>query len=75
MQKMNLNYLRTLCYGFQVAKLLELKEWWLPGWFLRWRVLDPMLLASQGSLVTANLALKLGWAVNLSGGFHHASYT
>ena len=33
-----------------------------------------MLLASQGSLLASCAALQLGWAVNLSGGFHHASF-
>jgi histone deacetylase 11 len=33
-----------------------------------------MLRATEGSILAALAALKLGWAVNLSGGFHHASY-
>jgi histone deacetylase 11 len=72
---MSPTYLKSLCYGVQVARLVELEEFWLPGWLLRWRILDPMLLACQGSIAAACLALELGWAVNLSGGFHHASYS
>lgn len=33
-----------------------------------------MLLASEGSILAACLAKKQGWAINLSGGFHHASF-
>lgn len=32
-----------------------------------------MLLGSKGSVDAAFLALKKGWAINLSGGFHHAT--
>ena len=33
-----------------------------------------MLLATQGTILAACVAKKLKWAVNLSGGFHHASF-
>lgn len=33
-----------------------------------------MLLATGGSILAACLAIKRGWAINLSGGFHHASW-
>ena len=45
----------------------------LPAFLLRWRVLDPMLRATEGSVLAACVAEQLGWAVNLSGGFHHAN--
>lgn len=53
---------------------MELPYWWIPAWVYRWRILDPMLLATEGSILAAMAALRLGWAVNLSGGYHHASY-
>ena len=31
-----------------------------------------MLLGSVGSVDSAYLAMEKGWAINLSGGFHHA---
>jgi histone deacetylase 11 len=31
-----------------------------------------MLLGSRGSVDAACLAMEKGWAINLSGGFHHA---
>lgn len=37
------------------------------------KVLAPILLATGGTILGVELALKHGWAVNLSGGFHHAS--
>jgi histone deacetylase 11 len=33
-----------------------------------------MLLATEGSILASCLAIDMGWAVNLSGGFHHASW-
>ena len=33
-----------------------------------------MMRATEGSILAALAALKVGWAVNLSGGFHHASF-
>jgi histone deacetylase 11 len=46
----------------------------LPAFLLRWRVLDPMLTATEGSILAVCSALRFGWSVNLSGGFHHASF-
>ena len=45
----------------------------LPGWFLRMRVLDPMMRATRGSVDAACIARHKGWAINLSGGYHHAT--
>ncbi|HHG84244.1 MAG TPA: histone deacetylase [Bacteroidetes bacterium] len=44
----------------------------LPNFLLQWRLLKPMRLATGGTLLGADLALKHGWAINLSGGYHHA---
>lgn len=46
----------------------------IPGFLLRWRVLNPMLLATEGTILASLAALKLKWAINLSGGYHHASF-
>lgn len=74
LERMGRLYLLKLCYGVGLCRLLELPFWFLPAWVLRWRVLDSMLLATEGSILAACLANSLGWAVNLSGGFHHASF-
>jgi histone deacetylase 11 len=34
-----------------------------------------MLLATEGTILAAATALKIKWAINLSGGYHHASCT
>ena len=35
----------------------------LPSWTLRWRLLNPMLYATEGSILAAIAATKLKWAV------------
>ncbi len=45
----------------------------VPNFLLRWRLLDPMLIATEGSILAACAAEKWKWAVNLGGGYHHAS--
>jgi len=32
-----------------------------------------MLAGTEGTILAACAALKKGWAINLSGGYHHAS--
>lgn len=43
-----------------------------PVWLTWWRVVKPMLWAVRGTILAAEAAVKHGWAVNLSGGYHHA---
>lgn len=66
-------YLLKLCYTIPICRYVEMPLIFLPAFLLRWRVLDPMLKATEGSILAACVAEQLGWAVNLSGGFHHAS--
>lgn len=65
-------YLLCLNYSIYVCKCLEVPLFFLPGSILRWRVLEPMMKATQGSVDAACIALQKGWAINLSGGYHHA---
>lgn len=44
----------------------------LPGWVIDWHVLRPMRWATEGTVLAATEALTHGFAVNLSGGYHHA---
>ncbi len=44
----------------------------MPNWVIRWRALYPMRLATGGTVEATELAIKNGWAINLSGGYHHA---
>lgn len=62
-----------MCYTIPVCMYVEMPLVVIPGFLLRWRVLDPMLKATEGSILAACVAEQLQWSVNLSGGFHHAS--
>jgi histone deacetylase 11 len=44
----------------------------LPASFTDWRALEPMRLATGGTMLAARLARSEGLAINLGGGFHHA---
>lgn len=44
----------------------------LPGWFVDWHILRPMRWATNGTVEAAQAALRHGFVVNLSGGYHHA---
>ena len=44
----------------------------LPNFIIRKKALKPMRLATGGTIKATELALKHGWAINLSGGYHHA---
>jgi histone deacetylase 11 len=67
-------YLWSLCYSFQIFRAVEVPIFFLPGFLLRWRVLNPMLLATYGSIQAGCAAVSNGkWGINLGGGYHHAS--
>lgn len=67
-------YLSSLRKPDNVADALELPPLRrAPAWLLDWCVLRPMRWAVQGSIIGAEAALDDGLAVNLSGGYHHAS--
>ena len=66
-------YLFKHSYSLCICSYVELPLCFLPGWFLRSQLLEPMLLGSKGSVDAACLAMTRGWAINLSGGFHHAT--
>lgn len=67
-------YLLKLKKPDYVAKALELPILAkLPGWAIDWHVLRPMRWATRGTIIAAEQAVKNGLAINLSGGYHHAS--
>lgn len=66
-------HLFFLNYAIYIGKCIELPLFFLPAWLLRARVLNPMLRATKGSIVGGWMAMEKGWAINLSGGYHHAS--
>jgi len=66
-------YLSSLCSSRNIAAIVEiymLKS--IPAIALRWLLLECALFATQGSVDAAIMALQRGWAINLSGGYHHA---
>jgi histone deacetylase 11 len=67
-------YLRSLRDRRVLARILEVPVvCYLPACLIGWRVLRPMRWATGGTVLTCRLALEQGLAVNLGGGFHHAS--
>ena len=68
------SYLRSLRSPETLARILELPiVRWLPGPFVDCRILRPMRFAAGGTVLACRLALDRGLAVNLGGGFHHAT--
>jgi len=66
-------YLKTLEKSAVVAGIAQLGALaWLPNSQVQKHLLNPMRLATEGTIQAAELALKYGWAINLSGGYHHA---
>ncbi|MDJ1184809.1 histone deacetylase family protein [Roseofilum casamattae] len=66
-----LNSLRSSTYLAQALELSPLKL--LPYQLIDRSILKPMRLATMGTITAAKYALENGLAVNLSGGYHHAS--
>lgn len=57
-----------------VARVLEIPQLrYLPGRVVDWLILKPMRWATMGTIVAARQAMECGLAVNLAGGYHHAS--
>lgn len=70
------DYLRSLKSRRELARIFELPPIaYLPAWLIDWRVLRPMRWATGGTLLACRLALERGLAINLGGGYHHASGT
>ncbi len=66
-------YLQSLHTPDVVARVTQVS---LLQWFsddrLQNNLLQPMRLATAGTIMGAKLALEHGWAINLGGGYHHA---
>jgi histone deacetylase 11 len=67
-------YLSSLRERRVLARILEVPVvGLLPAWLIDWRVLRPMRWATGGTVQACRLALERGLAINLGGGYHHAS--
>ncbi len=68
-------YLQQLRKSAFVARVLEIPlVRRLPNWLIDWIVLRPMRWATIGTTIAAREAMKHGLAINMSGGYHHASH-
>jgi histone deacetylase 11 len=65
-----LDHLRSSRAVARIAEVSPLR--FLPNFLLQWRFLKPMRFATGGTILAAGLAREHGWAINLSGGYHHA---
>jgi len=67
------SYLNSLQSSSTIAQIVGIPPVSLvPNSVLQRYLLDSMKYATGGTLLGAQLALKHGWAINLSGGYHHA---
>ena len=67
------HYLSSLRRSSTIAAVTEMFFIrYIPAAVLRKKILKPMLYATGGTIRGIELALKHGWAINLSGGYHHA---
>lgn len=67
-------YLSSLDNSTTIATIAEVPPAaCVPAWLLKSRVLQPFRLQTAGTVEAALHAMKTGFAVNLGGGFHHAS--
>ncbi len=67
-------YLDSLNSSWTLARITELGFLrFFPSNVTRNALLEPMMYQVGGSLLASTAALERGWAINLGGGFHHAS--
>ncbi|EGT48549.1 hypothetical protein CAEBREN_32506 [Caenorhabditis brenneri] len=69
-------YLKSVRNPLKAAQIVEIPlVGCLPPCIIETKLLHPLRLQAGGSVLAANLALKHGWAINVGGGFHHASHS
>ncbi|KAL3113493.1 hypothetical protein niasHT_013603 [Heterodera trifolii] len=67
-------YLRSLNGRFTLTRILEVGLVLLfPICLIDRRILRPMRIQTGGTVLAARVSLMRGWAINIGGGFHHAS--
>lgn len=67
------DYLSQLATAKYLAKVFATSATaWIPVYAFDSLVLEPMRVATQGTILAAGAALEHGLAVNLGGGYHHA---
>lgn len=69
----NSAYLHGLGTSLNVARVAEVPPIaMIPNFIVQRMLLNPIRKATQGTITAAQLAIEKGWAINLSGGYHHA---
>ena len=67
------NYLNSLNSSYNIAMVAEVMMASLvPIGILQKHLLGPIRYGTGGTILGGELALERGWAINLSGGYHHA---
>lgn len=68
------SYLNALEQSSVVAEYAEMGILsYFPSNLTKRKILKPMLYATGGTILAGQLAVRKGWAINLGGGYHHAS--
>ncbi len=66
-------YLKSLNSPFVVSRIVEISSIAsFPSSVIRKHIVYPQQLASGGTMLAGQIAIKKGFSVNLSGGYHHA---
>ncbi len=66
-------YLRSLNHSKVIAEIAEMPAIkYLPAFVLKNKLLKPMKYATGGTILGTDVAIEHGFAINLSGGYHHA---
>lgn len=66
-------YLKSLNYSTKISKIAEVPILaCMPNFWLQRKLLNSIRYATAGTILGAQLALEHQWAINLSGGYHHA---
>ena len=68
-------YLDSLSQSAVIAQITEIALLeYVPNFILQRYFIHAMKLATGGTVLGSRLALEHGWAINLSGGYHHAKH-
>eukprot|EP00835_Amoeboradix_gromovi_P006445 NODE_759_length_4494_cov_0.059841.p2 type:complete len:341 gc:universal NODE_759_length_4494_cov_0.059841:164-1186(+) len=68
-------YLDSLSNSSVIAQITEIPLLaYVPNFILQRYFMNSMKLATGGTVLAAQRALQDGWAINLSGGYHHAKH-
>ncbi|MEA2096667.1 MAG: histone deacetylase [Candidatus Cloacimonadota bacterium] len=66
-------YLESLTRSKIIEEIVEIPFIkYVPNFILQKGIINPMKFAAKGTMIGLKLALEFGWAINLSGGYHHA---